>query len=117
MRFKTGMEMVEVDESCSREGYFTPQEKEYCESRKKSRVQHYAGRLAVKRAFLKAVGKTERECPLVQMEVSREAGRSPRLILSESVKAQAGISDQDEIFVSLAHERKVAVGLVVISRP
>ena len=123
MRLLSGMDMVDVGE-VSRlleekgeafiQANFTAGEREYCESRKKMRHEHYAGRIAVKRAFFKAVGKKENEFPLNEIEVTRERGHVPCLHISESLRSKAGLLPQDKVLVSLAHERKLAVGTVVI---
>jgi len=121
MRLLSGIELVDVAEVCSilekdgdkfiREN-FTDAERDYCESRKKMRHEHYAGRIAAKRAFLKAVGKDG--LPLKEIEFSRDEGRAPELHLSDSMKSKTGICLEDKILVSLAHERKLAVATVVI---
>lgn len=123
MRLLSGIDIVDVDEvrkllendgEAFIEGHFTDEEKKYCESRKKMRHEHYAGRLAVKQAFLKALGRDGKSISVGEIGITRERGHAPELHLSEAAKAKTGIESQDKIFVSLAHERKIAVGTVVI---
>ena len=121
MRLLSGIELVDVEEVRSilekdGENYirenFTDAEREYCESRKKMRHEHYAGRIAAKRAFLKAMG--EEGLALKEIEFFRDKGRAPELHLSDSIKSKTGIRPEDKILVSLAHERKLAVATVVV---
>ncbi|GEM_PF-3580566 len=125
MNLLSGIDLVDVEEvrlEIENDGgafiqtHFSPAEIEYCESRKKMRHEHYAGRLVVKRAFLKAVGKPEKDFSLKEIEITREKGHVPGLNLSESAMKKAGLRPPDKILVSLAHERKIAVGTVVIVR-
>ncbi|MBI4397825.1 MAG: holo-ACP synthase [Candidatus Omnitrophica bacterium] len=125
MHYLSGMDLVEIEEIRSKieapgafflEENFTPAEIEYCESHKKNKYEHYAGRYAVKRAFLKAVSLGAG--PIVRLsdvEVTRN-GRAPRLELSSGLKQKLKFSPNTKIYISLAHERALAVGTALIAQ-
>lgn len=121
MRLLSGIELVDMDEFCAElekggEKFltlnFSASEREYCESRKKMRHEHYAGRMAVKRAFLKAVKAAG--LPMHEIELVRDNGRAPELRLSDFVKSKTGTTSEDKILLSMAHGRRLAVATVVI---
>lgn len=123
MELLSGIDMIEVskvNELLSSQGKsfvesnFSAGEQAYCESRKKMRQEHYAGRLAVKRAFLKALGRNVNEFLLNEIEISRERGHMPQLEIPEALRTKLGLLAQDRVLVSLAHERELAVGVVVV---
>ncbi len=125
MRLLSGIEIVDVEEFRQQLAQhndsfisqnFSKNEQDYCESRNKMKHEHYAGRLAVKRAFIKALELTQESIPLNEIEVARDEGRMPVLQLSDRAKQIADIGEKDKILISLAHERKLAVGTVVITK-
>ena len=86
-------EMVRLGDGFIRDN-FTAREREYCEARKRSRHEHYAGRLAVKRAYLKALGC---DLPLKSIEIIHKNGGVPHLKVQKPFKVKGAIK------VSLAH--------------
>ncbi|WP_336329147.1 holo-ACP synthase [Haloarcula sp. CGMCC 1.2071] len=100
---------------------FSRAEQTYCD-RKQYPPQHYAGRWAVKEAFLKGIGDPELSSKLQSIEVTRSEGR-PSLSLSgtpatrwREVLSTHGVdSDSTATSISLSHDHEsgVAVGLFV----
>jgi len=77
-------------------------------------ASHVAGRWAVKEACLKALGGRIGGIPYADVEVAREPGDAPRVILHGRAAASLAAAGGGRILASLSHERRAAVGLVVI---
>ncbi|MBK8166036.1 MAG: holo-ACP synthase [bacterium] len=73
-----------------------------------------AGRWAVKEACLKAMGGDLRGIPYADIEVSREQGAGPSVTLHGRAAAAHADRGGGRILASLSHERRAAVGMVVI---
>jgi len=123
--FGIGIDVVEVERisaAIDRHGevflnkIFTPNEREYCDS-KKTPAQHYAARFAAKEAVSKAFGTgIGGNAGLHDLEVIQDSNGAPKLHLSGAADAFAqkhGISD---IQISLTHtEHYAAANAIAIT--
>lgn len=121
MKVTCGTDIIEISrvkESIEKLGdkflnrVFTEEEIEYCESRGKSKFEHYAGRFAVKEAAFKAVsGVLEDKYQIVWKDIeclNDENGRPFVTIFSLNNNKIEGID------VSISHCRQYATANVVI---
>jgi holo-[acyl-carrier protein] synthase len=93
---------------------FTPGELGYCRA-KHDPAQHLAARFAAKEALLKALGTGYAGgLSLGEIEVARDDGGSPRLLLSGKVREAAARLGVTSTFVSLSHTRELATAVVVL---
>lgn len=95
------------------ERVFTDAEREYCE-RHSSRLQHYAGRFAVKEAVMKVLGTGwTRGVRWRDIEVVRDRGGPPRVVLhgeSAAIAERLGITS---ILCSITHDGGLAAAVAV----
>ncbi|OQA56781.1 MAG: Holo-(acyl-carrier-protein) synthase [Candidatus Omnitrophica bacterium ADurb.Bin277] len=123
MRVLQGVNLVEISKleasvkrqkGISLKRMFTPAERDYCAG-KRMKFEHYAARLAAKKAFLQAVGiNLKKKDAFAGIEVRNEPSGKPRIELSPRIRKIAGIMPEDQIELSLAHEREYAIATVVI---
>jgi holo-[acyl-carrier protein] synthase len=96
----TGVDVAEIDRIARalaashgvrlRDRVFTAGEQAYCESRGRGREQSYAARFAAKEAVMKALGVGwGRDAAWHEIEVLRERGAAPRIVLSGRAAATA----------------------------
>src|ERR1700692_3819435 len=121
----TGVDMIEVDRieralnrpltgARFRARVFTPREIEYCESRGRPRYQSYAGRFAAKEAAMKAMGTGwNRNVGWSEIEVVRERGQRPTIVLSGKAAAFARRKQITGFHLSLTHTAKEAIAHVI----
>jgi len=92
---------------------FTAGERAYCE-RRKQRVTHYAGRFAVKEAVMKVLGTGwARGVRWRDIEVVREPGSAPELVLhgvAAQIAADQGIA---RIHITITHDAGLAAAVAV----
>ncbi|MFP4662538.1 MAG: holo-ACP synthase [Halanaerobiales bacterium] len=90
---------------------FTADEIEYCQA-KASYAQHFAVRFAAKEAVIKMLGDT-RGISWQEIEVCNQENGTPQVKLT----GQAGITAENyginNIHISLSHEKKMAVAMVI----
>lgn len=93
---------------------FTPGEQAYCERRAARRATHYAGRFAVKEAVMKVLGTGWRKgVRWVDIEVTREPGQAPQLVLhgrSAAIAAARGIA---RIHITITHDDPIAAAVAI----
>jgi len=95
---------------------FSPSEQEYCESCPR-KEQHYAGRFAVKEAFLKASGKgLAAGYDLKDIQIVHDVSGKPLITLSESFKEMNHCMGWTAIHTSLSHEGDNAIAIVIIEK-
>ena len=93
---------------------FTPAEVEYCESRGLPRYQSYAARFAAKEAVMKAMGTGwNRNVGWSEIEVVRERGKAPTIVLSGKAAAYAQRKNIARFHLSITHTREQAVAHVI----
>jgi len=96
---------------------FTPSERAYCDG-KRMRYEHYAARLAAKRAVLKVLLSRKKEkIPMAWIEIGRLSTGKPEVWLSDALKKKLQIPVLTRIEVSIAHERKFAIATVLLMLP
>ena len=92
---------------------FTAGEQAYCEARK-HRATHYAARFAVKEAVMKVLGTGwARGVRWVDIEVVRERGQAPQVVLHGATARIAAEQGIDRIHVSITHDAGLALAFCV----
>lgn len=122
MKILTGTDIIEISrikESIESLGksfknkIYTQKEIEYCESKKNSKYQHYAGRFAAKEAIFKAVSELlsdKFEISWKDAEILSDIQGKPRVIFTNT-KLQEKVENID---ISISHCKEYAVSNVVI---
>jgi len=94
---------------------FAPDERRFCDSQRRPEL-HYAARFAAKEAFLKALGLGILSgVALSEIEVVRDPDGAPRLHLGPTASAALAGSGGAATVLSLSHDHRVAVAMVVVS--
>ena len=121
MRIRTGTDIIEISrvkesiESTNKkfcERVYTEKEREYCESKKMQKYQHYAARFAAKEAVFKAISKTlngKYDITWKDIEVLNDENGRPYIKLSEQFANKI-----EDIDISISHCKEYAVANVVI---
>ncbi|HTY56243.1 MAG TPA: holo-ACP synthase, partial [Candidatus Binataceae bacterium] len=93
---------------------FTEGEIAYCESRGRARYQSYAARFAAKEAAMKALGTGwNRNVGWHEIEVTRERGRAPQIVLSGKAAEFAKRRQVKRFHLSLTHSAEQAIAHVI----
>jgi holo-[acyl-carrier protein] synthase len=93
---------------------YTPDEAAYCEQFK-NKYERYAGRFAVKEAAMKALGTGwSRGVRWVDLEVVRQRGSRPTLVLRGEAKKIADALGVKNIAVSITHTADQALAQVIL---
>lgn len=121
MRVKCGVDIIEIsrvkdsiedlgDSFLNR--VFTKKEIEYCESRGKSKYEHYAARFAVKEAVFKAISQMIDNKYLISwldiQTTNDEQGR-PKVEILTTIKKNI-----EDIDISISHCKEYAIANVVV---
>ncbi len=97
---------------------FTVKERDYCSSMKNPFI-HFAGRFAVKEAFLKAVGigisATGIDNIFREIEISRHSSGKPLLSVSGWAEKIAKKKKISQFTVSISHSSDYAVATVILA--
>lgn len=121
MKIQTGIDIIEVEriqEAIEKGGdhfknrIYTEQEIAYCESKKKTKYQHYAARFAAKEAVYKAISNliSDRSDVLwKQIEVEQDENGRPWIQKKKIEKIEL-----EGIEISLSHLQGLAVASVVV---
>lgn len=121
MKITCGIDIIEIErvkESIENVGtkfierVYTEKEIEYCESRKKQKYQHYAGRFAAKEAAFKAISKILDDKYSVcwkDFETINDGQGRPSIILHN-----INTEKIESIDVSISHCKEYAIANVVI---
>lgn len=121
MKITCGTDIIEIErvkESIENVGtkfierVYTEKEIEYCESRKKQKYQHYAGRFAAKEAAFKAISKILDDKYYVcwkDFETINDGQGRPSIILHN-----INTEKIESIDVSISHCKEYAIANVVI---
>src|SRR5208282_1396144 len=122
----TGIDLIEVERVRSalerertgarfRARVFTAGEIAYCESRGRARYQSYAGRFAAKEATMKALGTGwSHHAGWGEIEVVRERGRAPTILLSGNAAAFAKGKKVAAVHLSISHTASSAIAHVIL---
>src|SRR6266851_989 len=93
---------------------FTESEIAYCEARGRPRYQSYAARFAAKEAAMKAMGTGwNRNVGWREIEVVRERGHAPTIVLSGKAAAYAGRKRITTFHLSITHTAADAMAYVI----
>jgi holo-[acyl-carrier protein] synthase len=93
---------------------FTEEEIAYCQKRRDP-IPHLAARFAAKEAALKALGTgLSMGVRWLEMEVQREPGGAPRMVLSGRCRAIVQAKGGREMIVSLTHDGEYAMAQVML---
>jgi holo-[acyl-carrier protein] synthase len=115
---RTGVDIVEIErigEAVERWGdrffnrIFTAGELKYA----RGRWPQLAGRFAAKEAVMKALGTGVRGVSWREIEVAREPGQAPSVVLHGRAKARSEFLRLGEIAISISHSRDYAVVVAV----
>ena len=121
MKITCGTDIIEIDrikqtmedmEQAFKDRVFTEAEIQYCESRKKQKYQHYAGRFAAKEAAFKAISKILYDKYSVSwkdFETINDGQGRPSIILHN-----INTEKIESIDVSISHCKEYAIANVVI---
>ena len=118
--FRVGVDLIEIERVRAalarhgdgfRERCFTPEEREYCES-KANPAQHYAGRFAAKEAVGKALGSG---VYFTWKEIEISGRPKPGVRLTGRTAAYAERIGAGEIELSMTHSRELAAAVVVVT--
>ena len=96
-----------------RDGVFTSSEVAYCDGMGQP-ARHFAARFAAKEAFWKAIGAGPEGVSLRDVEVCREEGGRPVLVLFGRAREAAERLGVRNTFVSLTHTATLASANVVL---
>jgi len=111
------IEISRIKESIERSGksflniIYTPEEIEYCESKKNAKYYHYAGRFAAKEAIYKAVSallKNKFDISWKNAQVINDANGNPKI---EFIGID--IKNLKNIDISISHCKEYAVATVI----
>ncbi len=86
----------------------------YCEARGKQKVASYAARFAAKEAFVKALGTGFCGGTPADIEVRREEGGRPEIVLYGAYREAAEAKHITNIHLSLSHSRQYAIAQVIL---
>jgi holo-[acyl-carrier protein] synthase len=113
-------EVGKIAESGQRETYlrkvFTPAEIADCQQAKNA-AQRFAGKFAIKEAFMKAIGAGIRQGVWFRdIEVLNEDTGKPHVVASNKAAEHLRTLHVTAIWVSLSHTAEVAVGVVILEQ-
>ena len=92
---------------------YTPQEVSYC----RGRTERLAARFAAKEAVMKALGTGIRGVSWKEIEVTRDRGQPPQVLLHGRAHARARHLGITQLALSLSHSQEYAVASVVGTAP
>ena len=127
MQIKVGIDIIEVErikQSIEEIGdsfinkIYTEEERMYCESRKKTRYEHYAARFAVKEATFKAIStllKDKYSISWKNVETINDRNNKPTInFVSLNKEVEKELKKIQSIDVSISHIKDYAIANVSI---
>ena len=93
---------------------FTFLEGEYCEKKKGTKFQSYAGKFAAKEALLKALGLGLREANWKEIEIKNDELGQPIIDTSGKLKNVASAKGVSKYFISISHTKECAIAQVIL---
>ena len=94
---------------------FTPAEIRYCEQRRRTATQSYAGIFAAKEAALKALGTGwSKGLGWHSVEVVHDDGGAPALVLHDAARTLARRRGITDAYLTISHAGALAVAVVVL---
>ncbi len=95
---------------------YTAGEISYCEKRRRRYAESFAARFAAKEAVMKALGTGMRGVSWVEIEVVREPGQAPTILLSGRAAARAELLGIERWHLALTHTAELSTAFVVAER-
>ena len=96
---------------------FTRREQAYCES-KRMKYEHYAARFAAKEAAMKTFDlRRGNRFHFREIEIRRRPTGKPFIYLSAASRKRFGVPEKCRMELSMAHERELAVAIVLLWIP
>ena len=92
---------------------YSEREIQYC-SGKKNSILNYAGRFAVKEAFIKAVS-TDKTIKLNEIEVVNNSNGKPEIVLNNVIKAVLKKKKAKKLSISISHTHDAAAAVCIIT--
>jgi holo-[acyl-carrier protein] synthase len=115
------IEISRIEDSLQRYGerflqrVYTPGEISYCQRKMKHAAESFAARFAAKEATAKALGTgISRGISWREIEVRREPGERPTIVLSGRAAERAAFIGIRSIQLTLSHSREIAMAVVVV---
>lgn len=96
------------------ERVFSKKEQEYCRARKNA-VLHFAGRFAVKEAFIKAVS-VDKSISLADIETVNNADGKPEILVNGRIRAMMRKKGAKRIHVTISHIDSAAAAVCILER-
>jgi holo-[acyl-carrier protein] synthase len=96
------------------ERVFSKKEIEYCKN-KKNWILHFAGRFAVKEAFLKAIS-DKKDIPLCEIETVNNSAGKPEIANTGIVKKILKQRKIKNMFVSISHIDSLSVAICILEK-
>jgi len=94
---------------------FTEKEIAACQ-RYREKTEHYAGKFAVKEAFMKAVGMGIAKIEFKEIEVLNHENGAPYLITSGKAQKVIEQLKVTNIHISISHDANIAAAVVILER-
>jgi len=94
---------------------FTEKEIMACQ-RYREKTEHYAGKFAVKEAFMKAIGIGFGQVEFKEIEVLNRENGAPYIVTSGKAKKAIEKLDITNIHVSISHDANIAVAVVILEK-
>lgn len=122
MKILTGTDIIEINriqESIEKLGdnfkerIYTKKEIEFCESKKRAKYQHYAGRFAAKESIFKAISELlndKYEISWKDAEILNDGNGKPRVILNNK-NVQEKLQSID---ISISHCKEYAIANTIV---
>jgi holo-[acyl-carrier protein] synthase len=79
-------------------------------------VEHYAGKFAVKEAFMKAIGTGLKQVTFHEIEVLNRESGAPYLVTSGKAQQFLKALEVTQVHVSISHDAHLAVAVVVVEK-
>ena len=96
---------------------FTPLERDYCEKKKNTKFQSYAGKFAAKEALLKALGLGLRGGNWKEIEIRNNELGQPIIDTSGKLKNIALTKGVKKYFITISHTKEYAIAQVILECP
>lgn len=93
---------------------FTISEREYCEKKKDSKYQSYAGKFAAKEALLKALGLGLRGVNWKEIEITNNELGQPIIDTSGKLKNIVLTKGVSKYFITISHTKEYAIAEVIL---
>ena len=94
---------------------FSDREIVYCKARKKNALMHFAGRFAVKEAFIKAVS-VDKDIPLCEIETVNNKDGRPEILMNAKIKRMLKKKGAKMMNITISHIDSIAVAVCILEK-